>query len=122
MTASSPTRSAADRNLLFGILALQMDFIGRDALIRSMHAWVLEKGKPLGRILVEQGALAADSCALLDALVEKHLAQHGNDVERSLAVVHPDQHLNAELHRIADPDLQASLAHTSDSPPASIRT
>ena len=41
----------ADRNLLFGILALQMDFIGRDALIAAMHAWVLDKAKPLGRIL-----------------------------------------------------------------------
>ena len=49
--------AAADRNLLFGILALQMDFIGRDALIAAMHAWVLDKAKPLGDILVEQRAL-----------------------------------------------------------------
>ena len=33
-------QSAADRNLLFGILALQMDFITRDALIAAMNAWV----------------------------------------------------------------------------------
>jgi hypothetical protein len=33
----------ADRNLLFGILALQMDLIGRDALVAAMHAWVLDK-------------------------------------------------------------------------------
>ena len=42
---------AADLNLLFGILALQMDFVTRDALIAAMHAWVLDKDKPLGRIL-----------------------------------------------------------------------
>ena len=29
-----------DRNLLFGILALQLDFISRDALVRAMYAWV----------------------------------------------------------------------------------
>jgi hypothetical protein len=38
-----PTRRAlsagpADRNLLFGILALQMDFVGRDALVAAMNA------------------------------------------------------------------------------------
>jgi hypothetical protein len=40
--------AAADRNLLFGILALQMDFISRDALIQGMNAWVLDK---LARII-----------------------------------------------------------------------
>src|SRR5262249_23072341 len=77
--------SHADRNLLFGILALQMDFISRDALIAAMHAWVLDKGKPLGQILVEQRALRGDAHALLEALVQKHLELHGNDPERSLA-------------------------------------
>lgn len=46
--------SRVDRNLLFGILSLQMDFISRDALISAMNAWVLEKSKPLGQILLEQ--------------------------------------------------------------------
>ena len=48
---------AADRNLLFGILALQLDFITRDALIAAMHAWVLQKSKPIGQILIEQDDL-----------------------------------------------------------------
>ena len=46
-----PPPPAADRNLLFGILALQMDFVSRDALIAAMHAWVLDKIKPLARII-----------------------------------------------------------------------
>src|SRR4051794_7147566 len=45
---SAPTPSA-DRNLLFGILALQMDFVPRDQLITAMNAWVLDKARPLGR-------------------------------------------------------------------------
>ncbi|HEX8203137.1 MAG TPA: hypothetical protein VF590_21860, partial [Isosphaeraceae bacterium] len=61
--AGAPT--IADANLLFGILALQLDFVTRDALIAAMHAWVLQKSKPLGRILVEQGALAEARHALL---------------------------------------------------------
>jgi hypothetical protein len=51
----------ADRNLLFGILAVQIDFIGRYALVAAMHAWVLAKDRPLGDILAEQGALTPDT-------------------------------------------------------------
>ena len=75
----------SDRNLLFGILALQMDFISRDALIQAMHAWVLEKTKPLGQLLVEQGAMAEDARTLLEPLVQKHLQIHIDDPAKSLA-------------------------------------
>ena len=51
---------SSDRNLLFGILALQMDFIDREALVKAMNAWMLAKAKPLGQILVEEGALGVE--------------------------------------------------------------
>ena len=107
----------SDRNLLFGILALQMDFISRDALITAMNAWVLDKGKPLGQILRDQGALAADSQALLEALLDKHLALHGHAPEQSLAALKPTAPVRRELERLADPDLQNSLAHLPPAPP-----
>ena len=47
--------ATTDRNLLFGVLALQMDFVGREGLVGAMNAWVLEKSRPLGSILVERG-------------------------------------------------------------------
>ena len=59
----------ADRNLLFGIVALQMDLISRDALIEAMHAWALTKSQPLGDLLVERGALSRGRCDMLDALI-----------------------------------------------------
>jgi serine/threonine-protein kinase len=112
--ADTPNRPTSDRNLLFGILALQMDFIGRDQLIAAMHAWVLDKATPLGDLLQGQGALAEDERAILDALVEKHLRKHGGDPERSLAAVVSGGvagSVHAELQGLADPDLDASLAH-----------
>ena len=48
----------ADENLLFGILALQMDFITANALIEAMNAWLLRKHIPLSEILEERGALS----------------------------------------------------------------
>src|SRR5262249_703814 len=95
----------ADRNLLFGILALQMDLIGRDALSAAMNAWVLEKSKPLGQILLDQGVLVAADRDLLEMMVQRHLEKHGGDVERSLAAVAAPDAVRAELRLIADDEL-----------------
>jgi serine/threonine protein kinase/tetratricopeptide (TPR) repeat protein len=105
------SQPGADRNLLFGVLALQMDFIKREQLIAAMQAWVFDKGKPLGEILCAQKALAEDSRALLEALVQKHLAQHGNDAEKSLAAVSSVASVKRDLEKIADADVQTSLGH-----------
>jgi serine/threonine-protein kinase len=102
-----------DRNLLFGIMAVQMDFIGRDNLIAAMNAWVLDKTRLLGQILVEQGSLRPDKHELLEALVRAHLEMHDNDPEKSLAALSPVPSVRQELQQIADPDLQSSLAHVS---------
>jgi serine/threonine protein kinase/tetratricopeptide (TPR) repeat protein len=106
-----PSRPSADRNLLFGILALQMDFINRDALVGAMHAWVLAKDKPLGQILIEQGKLGREEHGLLDALVQKHLQKHNNDPAQSLAAVSSLGSVEQSLRQIADPDVSASLGH-----------
>jgi serine/threonine-protein kinase len=107
----------ADRNLLFGILALQMDFVTRDQLVAAMNAWVLDKTKSLGAVLLAQGALRDDTRVLLDTLVGKHLEMHGNDAERSLAALGPADAVRARLRQVADADVQASLAHVPQARP-----
>jgi serine/threonine-protein kinase len=104
---------SADGNLLFGILALQMDFISRDALVQAMNAWVLDKAKPLGRILLEQQALNADEHDLLQALVQKHIDKHGGDAQKSLASLSSLGSARQHLHQIADGELHQSLAHVA---------
>jgi tetratricopeptide (TPR) repeat protein/tRNA A-37 threonylcarbamoyl transferase component Bud32 len=106
----------ADRNLLFGILALQMDFITRDQLVAAMNAWVLEKDKPLSQILVDQGALRALRRAMLEPLVQEHVRAHGDSPERSLAALSSLGSARRALENVADPSVQASLAHV-DVPP-----
>jgi hypothetical protein len=64
--------AGAARNLLLGIIALQMDFISRDALIAAMHAWVLNKATPLSRVLLDQGALNESRRALQPRDVADH--------------------------------------------------
>jgi len=107
------SRPAADRNLLFGILALQMDFIGRDALIQGLHTWVLDKARTLGEILEQEEALRPDHRALIEGLVEAHLKQHENDPHKSLAAVSSIGSARKDLEQIADADFQASLVQVS---------
>jgi serine/threonine protein kinase/tetratricopeptide (TPR) repeat protein len=103
----------ADRNLLFGVLAIQMDFITRDQLLSAMNAWVFDKARPLGELLLRQQALSPDTHALLDALVQRHLALHDNDSEKSLAAVSSVGDVKRDLATIYDVDVHASLVQLS---------
>jgi hypothetical protein len=47
--------SSSDRNLLFGILALQVNFVSRDALLACMHAWMMQKHRPWVRSWSSRG-------------------------------------------------------------------
>jgi len=78
------TSSAFDRNLLFGILALQMDFITRDGLIDGMQAWTLAKTQSLGEVLVDREFMPQSQRDVLEQLVAAHIAQHGGDAQQSL--------------------------------------
>lgn len=107
------TPSGAARNLLFGILALQMDFIGRNDLITAMNAWVLDKSKPLGQILEEKGALRKEDDDLLEALIKRHLQMHGNNAQRCLTSLGFDGLLRSSLRQIDDSELRESVGHLS---------
>jgi serine/threonine protein kinase len=100
---------SADRNLLLGVLALRMDFIDQDTLIRALRAWILEKHKPLGQLLVEQGGLAAEHRAILEPLVDAHVRAHGGAPQFSLAALGPVTSVCNALSGVSDTDLQSSL-------------
>ena len=104
-------RQNADRELLFGILALQHDFIDRQVLIAAFDRWVHDKRQRLGEILLEQGAVSPEDHSLLSTLVERHLRKHGDDVEQSLAALAADDAVREELSHLANADrvLSATL-------------
>ena len=104
-------RVDADRKLLLGILAHQMDFITRDALFEAMNAWIIRKETPLGALLVERGDLAKSRRDLLEALVDEHVLAHGGDPARSLQALSSVGPVAEDLGRLPDPDLQASVGH-----------
>lgn len=106
----------ADINLLFGILALQVDFIDRDALIDGMQAWSLDKSRALGDILVERGALRPEQREPIEMLVQAHLKETNNNPEQSLAALTSAFGVPDELSQIEDGDIEHTLSHVSSAP------
>ena len=101
---------SSDRNLLLGIMALQMDFISRDELIEAMHAWTLDKTRSLSEILVKRGALDPVERSVLESLVERHVARHGGDPEKSLSSLELVVPSRSTLESLDDPDILESLS------------
>jgi hypothetical protein len=60
-------RVDADRNLLFGFLALQNNFIDRGMLLDAFGRRVHSRAVPLGQVLRDRGALKPDEFDLLHA-------------------------------------------------------
>ena len=84
----------ADRQLLFGMLALQNGLVNQGQLVAAFQAWTLDKSRSLAEHLEARGDLDADDRSAVEALVARHLKRHGGDVEKSLAAV-PAGKLNA---------------------------
>ncbi|MFT5528348.1 MAG: hypothetical protein ACI9HK_006337, partial [Pirellulaceae bacterium] len=103
----------ADANLLFGIIALQMDFVTRDQLLDAMQDWTLEKSKHLGDILVERQSLREERRELLDALVNERLKDNDHDPEKSLRSISSGNTVESLLSELHDTDVQESLRNIS---------
>ncbi len=103
----------SDRDLLYGVLAVQMEFVDRQQMIEAVQVRHAGESDSLGEILLKQGALAEDSKRTLDALVEDHLALHSNNAAKSLATLSGTDSLEDELRTLGFPDLNATLAHLS---------
>ena len=102
---------AADRNLLFGLLALQNGLINQGQLVAAFQAWTLDKARALADHLVGRGDLDADDRSVVDALVAHHLKKSGGDVEKSLAALPTGRSTRAKLAGLGDPQIDASLVH-----------
>src|SRR4051794_5292140 len=100
---------AADRDLLFGLLALQNGLIDQVQLVAAFQAWTRDKARPLAEHLVARGDLDAEQRSLLEGLVAQHLKKHGGDVEQSLAAVPAGGSIPDGLAALGDPDIDATL-------------
>jgi serine/threonine-protein kinase len=101
----------ADRDLLFGLLALQNGLINQVQLVAGFQAWTLDKARSLSDHLVARGDLEADDRCAVGALVARHLKKHSGDVGKSLAEIPAGRSTRESLAGIDDPDVGGPLAH-----------
>ena len=73
-----------DRNLLFGIFAVQIKGVAPKQIVEAGAAWATDTSKPLSARLVELGALSDADVALIDQLVNAAIAAHSGDASSAL--------------------------------------
>ncbi len=100
---------ATEKNLLFGLLALQNGLIDQGQLVAAFQAWTLQKARGLAEHLVGRGDLDEDDRSAVEAMVERHLKKHGGGAEKSLAVIRAGLSIREKLSSLSDPDIDASL-------------
>src|SRR5262245_8925094 len=100
---------AADRELFFGLLALQNGLINQAQLLAAFQAWTLERSKGLAGHLVALGHLAPPRRPVVEAMAALHLEAHDGDVEKSLAAVPADRSTRVSLAAIGDPGIEHTL-------------
>ncbi len=74
----------ADRNLLFGVLALQGELIDSNQFAEACSAWALRKDRPLADHLLERGWVSTEDCRSVEQLLERKLKKHSGDAHQSL--------------------------------------
>jgi serine/threonine-protein kinase len=100
---------SADLNLLFGVLALQADFLDAGQFAEACSAWAARKDTPLADLLVQRGWLSTEDRAHVEYLLQRKLKKHHGDIRASLAEVTNDP-VRQSLASLADADVQQSLA------------
>ena len=99
-----------EADLLFGLLALQMNFISKDQLLECAAVWMGDGGRDLGAMLLERGHLRGFQHRVIAELVAAQLQTHG-DAERSLAGLGCTEAVMGSLASLnPPPDVARSIA------------
>ena len=106
-----PQTIDASRDLLLGLLALQIGLIDQGQLVAAFQAWTRDRSRPLADHLVGRGDLDAADRSAVEALVERHVKKYGGHVEKSLSAVPAGKSTRESLANLGDPDIKATLGH-----------
>ncbi len=103
-----------DRNLLFGVLALQADLIDPARFAAACTAWAARGDTPLAELLLERGWLTAQGRLRVEDLLQGRLKKGELDsrTDPDLQRGHPT---TAEVRPAADPHTEPTLVGTARS-------
>jgi serine/threonine-protein kinase len=107
--SSSSSTPNTDRNLLFGVLALQLEFISREQFLDACTLWANQKAQTLADLLADRGWIASGDRQTVEQLLKRKLSRHGGNARASLAEV-AGLAVQQTLASIPDPAVQQSLS------------
>ena len=101
-----------DRNLLFGALAFQNEYIDLAQFAAVCRAWAADKTRSLADLLVERGWITVAVQSVLDEIVERKLKRYGGDAHATLGAV-ADAALRDAIRDVNDSDISHSVDRKS---------
>src|SRR5580704_3902053 len=84
-----------ERNLLFGVVALQSGAVDADRLAETCAAWASEPTRALADLLVNHGLMTDEQKAAVEKVVARELESHGGDSHATLAATIDGRSLEA---------------------------
>ena len=109
----------ADRDLLFGILALQNGLIDQVQLISAFQAWARDRCIPLSDHIAICGDVGGDGRVTLDAVVSLFLRKYGEVSEHDSTPLIAGLPLGQRLTLLDDPEITVTLARFRSGSPHS---
>jgi serine/threonine protein kinase/tetratricopeptide (TPR) repeat protein len=109
--------AAVDRNLLYGVLAVQLGFISRDQLIAATTRWVLDKEQPLAEVFIRQGMISRTESQVIDGVVDKQL-QNNSDPRVKLHELEAFDELRDTLKNLGDTEIRSAVEFETKAPEA----
>ncbi len=73
-----------DRNLLFGVMAVQLKFVTPQDLMLAAAAWAVNRDATLKEHLLEKGLITDRVCNMIEGLLEEQVAAHDGNVHKTL--------------------------------------
>ena len=98
-----------DRNLLFGVLALQDEMIDREQFADVCAGWATRMKKPLAELLLERGWITPEDRQEIERRLERKVRKHGQDVHATFAAVAGGTDVQEALRSLARPRILDSL-------------
>lgn len=99
----------ANREILFGLLAAQLQFVPRSAIVDAVRDWLQDQRKSVGEILIKKGVLQLDQRELLDSLTNEQIKKKWGDIVQSIADLSSVTQLLADLQSLKAVELKQSL-------------
>ena len=84
-----------ERNLLFGVVALQNGAVDADRLAETCAAWVEEPSQTLAKLFVDRGLMTDEQKTEVEKVVAHELEAHGGDPQATLAATMDGRSLEA---------------------------